>query len=74
MNRNVLVFHLPYVRIKGHAHAILLVLTLVCIVLCKSVYVMLEVVLVTFKLFVIILGLVSILIFTSHILHNCNNV
>jgi len=37
MNRNVLVFRLPYVRIKGHVHAILLVLTLVCIMLCKSV-------------------------------------
>jgi len=42
--------------------------------LCQIVSVMLEVVLVTFKLFDIILGLVSILIFTSHILHNCNNV
>jgi len=67
MNRNVLVFRLPYVRIKGHAHTILLVLTLVCIMLCKSVSVMLEVVLVTFKLFVIILCSVSILILTSHI-------
>jgi len=68
------VFRLPYVHIKGQVHVILLVLTLVCIMLCQIVSVMLEVVLVTFKLFDIILGLVSILIFTSHILHNCNNV